>query len=149
MPRTTRISFEEDGDIEHVKHRCIAVIGYGNQGRAQALNLRDSGLSVIIGNRDDSYKARAIGDGFTVLEPQAAVQKADIVFLLVPDEVLLKLFNTTIAPILRFGQTLVFASGYNIGFGLLQLAAGTDVIMIAPRMIGAGVRERYLTGEGF
>lgn len=149
MPTTTRVSFEEDGDIEHVKNQSIAIIGYGNQGRAQALNLRDSGLSVIIGNRDDKFKAHATSDGFAVLEPQDAAQKADIVFLLVPDEALLTLFNTTIAPVLRFGQTLVFASGYNIGFGLLQVTAGLDVIMIAPRMIGAGVRERYLTGEGF
>jgi ketol-acid reductoisomerase len=151
MPSGTErhLFFEEDGEIEQVKDREIAVIGYGNQGRAQALNLRDSGLSVVVGNRDDRYRRHASDDGFRVVDPQAAVQQADIVFLLIPDEELLALFQEAIAPHLRPRQTLVFASGYNIGFDLLQVPAEVDVLMIAPRMIGVGVRERYLTGEGF
>ena len=147
--KSRRIFFAEDGDLAQVRGRQIAVIGYGNQGRAQALNLRDSGLPVIIGNREDRYRARALDDGFEVVEPQAAVQQAEIIFLLVPDEELLTLFKTAIAPALRPRQTLIFASGYHIGFDLLQVPADLDVLMIAPRMIGAGVRERYLSGQGY
>ncbi|MGD8792265.1 MAG: ketol-acid reductoisomerase, partial [Anaerolineae bacterium] len=129
--------------------RQIAVIGYGNQGRAQALNLRDSGLSVIVGNRDDEYADRARTDRFVVQPIAQAVTLADIVMLLIPDEAMPHLFSQQIAPNLSPGDALVFASGYTIAFGHIEPPAGLDVLLVAPRMIGAGVRDLYVAGHGF
>jgi ketol-acid reductoisomerase len=127
----------------------IAVIGYGNQGRAQALNLRDSGLDVVIGNRDDAYVETAREDGFRVYTIPHAVQEAQIVMLLIPDELAPRVFEEEIAPFLVENDVLVFASGYNIAFDLIVPPACLDIVLVAPRMIGAGVREMYVAGEGF
>ncbi len=143
------IYFDEDGSLAVLQDKTVAVIGYGNQGRAQALNLRDSGASVIIGNIQDRYRQKAEADGFKVLEIPAAVKAADIVFMLTPDEDMPALFAKEIQPNLKAGATLDFASGYNIAFDLIKPPPSIDVVMIAPRMIGVGVRERYLTKEGY
>jgi ketol-acid reductoisomerase len=145
----TKIYFQGDVDPSLLAHMQVAVIGYGNQGRAQALNLRDSGVQVLIGNREDAYRIRAEKDGFTSLGIPDAVRSADAVFLLLPDEVLPPAFEGEIMPALQQGSTLVFASGYSVAFGLIDLPEDADALLIAPRMIGVGVRERYLTGEGF
>jgi ketol-acid reductoisomerase len=129
--------------------KTVAILGYGNQGRAQALNLRDNGVNVIVGNRDDGYKKRASSDGFKTLDIAGAVAMADYVMLLLPDEVLGEIFTKQVKPHLRRDVALVFASGYNIAFDLVEIPMYLDVLMIAPRMIGVGVRERFLTGEGF
>ena len=143
------VFFEEDADTSIVKGKQIAVIGYGNQGRSQAMNMRDSGLTVVIGNREDRYKEKANQDGFMVYSIEEAVKNAAIVFILIPDEDMPQIFEEQIKPSIRSGQIFVFASGYNIGFNLLVMPKDVDVIMIAPRMIGVGVRERYLTKEGY
>jgi ketol-acid reductoisomerase len=127
----------------------IAVIGYGNQGRAQALNLRDSGANLIIGNLQDEYGKRAKKDGFEVYDISIAVAQAEIVMLLIPDEVLPGVFEKQIQPHLKPNSALVFASGYCVAFGQIDLPNNVDVVLLAPRMIGVGVRERYLTEEGF
>jgi ketol-acid reductoisomerase len=132
-----------------IKDSAIAVIGYGNQGRAQALNLRDSSAQVIIGNLQDSYANRARQDGFEVHDIAAAVTRSEIVMLLIPDDVLPAVFEEQIKPYLKPNSALVFPSGYNVAFGQIHLHAGVDVILLAPRMIGVGVRERYLSREGF
>jgi ketol-acid reductoisomerase len=140
---------ESDGDLTFIKDKLIAVIGYGNQGRAQALNLRDSGLKVIIGNREDEYKIRAEKDGFESYSIKEALKKAQIFFILIPDEIMKKLFDDLIIPSLKENDTLVFASGYNLAFNIISLPSNIDILLIAPRMIGIGVRECYLNKKGF
>ncbi|GAH24235.1 unnamed protein product [marine sediment metagenome] len=145
----TEIYFEKDGDLSFLQNRDIAIIGYGNQGKAQALNLRDSGCKVIIGNQDDDYKLRAKKDGFETFSIAESVSQAEIIFLLIPDEIMKGVFEKQILPNLGENKVLVFASGYNIGFKIIDPPEQTDVLLIAPRMIGAGVRENYLLGKGF
>lgn len=139
----------EAADLESLKGTTIAVIGYGNQGRAQALNLRDIGARLIIGNLQDRYGDLARSDGFQVYEISAAVALAEIILLLIPDEVLPGVFETNIKPHLKANSMLVFASGYNVAFNQITLPAYVDAVLLAPRMIGVGVRERYLNQEGF
>jgi ketol-acid reductoisomerase len=138
-----------DANLELLQETTIAVIGYGNQGRAQALNLRDSGARVIIGNLHDRYRDLARTDGFQVHDISSAVAQAEIVLLLIPDEVLPGVFETSIKPYLKPNSTLVFASGYNVAFNHIAIPASVDAVLLAPRMIGVGVRERYLNQEGF
>jgi ketol-acid reductoisomerase len=144
-----RVYHDQDADSHILEGRRIAVIGYGNQGRAQALNLRDSGLDVIVGNREDDYAARAREDGFRVLSIEQATAEADVVMLLIPDEITPAVFEEEVAPHLSEGSVLVFASGYNIAFDFIAPPPFVDVVLVAPRMIGAGVRELYLSGRGF
>jgi ketol-acid reductoisomerase len=144
------IYYDSDADLSIVQNKRLAFIGYGNQGAAQAKNLRDSGVSkIVIGNRDDAYKDAAIADGFRVVSIVEASAWGDVVFLLMPDEYQPQLFSEHIAPHMRPGTALVIASGYNIAFNLLPLPGNIDVVMVAPRMIGAGVRERYRRGEPY
>jgi ketol-acid reductoisomerase len=144
------IYHDEDASLDVISGQTIAILGYGNQGRSQALNLRDSGLVVIVGNRDDAYREQAVTDGFEKIHSIAeATERADILFLLTPDEVMPDVFRADIAPRLRPGQLLNFAHGYNVAFGLIVPPTSIDVTMIAPRMIGAGVRDTYVAGEGF
>ncbi|MCS7179303.1 MAG: ketol-acid reductoisomerase [Anaerolineae bacterium] len=144
-----RIYRDEDARLELLLGKRIAVIGYGNQGRAQALNLRDSGLQVLIGNPEDAYAEQARADGFTVLPIAQAAEQGDVVMLLIPDEMAPRVFREAIAPALSPGDALVFASGFNVAFGFIEPPPGVDVILVAPRMIGAGVRDLYLAGRGF
>jgi len=127
---------------------AVAVLGYGYMGRTAALNLRDSGVKVRIGNRDDEYAARAHAEGFEVV-PIATAASDDIVFVLLPDEVIPSVFATDIAPVLRAGSAIAFASGYGLTFGLVEPPDSVDVLLIAPRMAGESARARFLRGEGF
>jgi ketol-acid reductoisomerase len=144
-----QIYHDNDARLESIKDKIIGIIGYGNQGRAQALNLRDSGLKVIVGNIEDKFRKVAQNDGFELHSIEDAVAKSDIVFILLPDEIMKETFELKIKPNLKPNSTINFASGYNIGFKLIELPANVDVIMIAPRMIGIGVRESFLNGKGF
>lgn len=144
-----RMYFDDDADLRHIEGRTACIVGYGNQGRSQALNLRDNGATVIVGSRRDSSYETALEDGFDVLPVAEAVTRAEIVFFLVPDEVMPDVFERDIAPGLRSDDMVVFASGYNIAFDLITPPADIDVVLIAPRMIGSGVRETFLSGEGF
>ena len=139
---------DEDADLSALEEKTIAVIGYGNQGRAQALNMRDSGLEVIIGNiRDESYQ-RAVEDGFPTYSIPEAAEKGSIVLLLLPDEVQPKVYERDIKPHLDEGDALVFAHGYNIHYGFIQPPENIDILLLAPRMIGRYVRELYVEGYG-
>jgi ketol-acid reductoisomerase len=142
-----RIYCDQDADLALLQARQIAVIGYGNQGRAQALNLRDSGLQVIVGNREDAYADQACADGFTPLPIDQAAADGDVVMLLIPDEVMPEVFEAEIAPRLSEGDALSFASGYNVAFGQLALPPTVDAVLVAPRMIGVGVRDLYVAGR--
>jgi ketol-acid reductoisomerase len=145
----TVIYHDEDASLEAISGATIAILGYGNQGSAQAKNLRDSGLEVIVGNRNDAYREAAVAAGFAVVSIAEAAARADVLFLLTPDEVMPEVYARDVAPHLARGDLLDFAHGYNVGFGLIQPPPFVDVVMIAPRMIGAGVRDSYVSGEGF
>ena len=143
------IFHDKDISTRILNTQTISIIGYGNQGRAQALNLRDSGFRVIIGNRNDKYRTLCHRDGFDALPISEAVRRGDVVMMLVPDECQPELFEEQVVKNLREGSTLVFASGFNIAFGLIKPPEFIDVIMVAPRMIGEGVRDNYTSGKGF
>lgn len=146
----TQIYYDRDADISKLDEKRVGLIGYGNQGRAQALNMRDSGLSdIYIGTARDETFTRAREDGFRVDDiPEVAIE-SDILFLLIPDEVMPGVYHEQILPQLEPGNVLNFASGYNITFGHIVPPDHIDTIMVAPRMIGDGVRNNYLNGEGY
>ena len=138
-----------EADPATLNGKTIAVIGYGNQGRAQAINLRRSGHRVIVGNQEDESWRQAREDGFETLAMDAAAARADVVMLLLPDEIAPSTYRETIAPHLARGKTLVFASGYNITYKFIAPAREADVVLVAPRMIGQGVLDLPARGEGF
>ncbi|MCY6382457.1 ketol-acid reductoisomerase [Hoeflea prorocentri] len=141
--------FDEDGDLSLLDGKTIGIFGYGNQGRSQALNMRDQGATVIVGSRSDSSAEQAREDGFETLPLGEAAARANIHFILVPDEIMPQVMAEHIASGLSAGDTLVFASGYNIHFNKIEPRADVNVVMIAPRMIGRGVREKFLDGTGY
>src|SRR6266699_5601076 len=147
---STPIYYDKDTDLAIVQEKRLAIIGYGNQGAAQSQNLRDSGVTeILIGNRDDTYKDAAIAGGFQVVSIPEAAAWGDVVFLLIPDEDQPQVFHEQIAPRLRPGCSLVVASGYNVAFHLLTMPDQIDVVMVAPRMVGAAVRELYTKKEPY
>jgi ketol-acid reductoisomerase len=145
----TKIYYDQDADGAAIAGQTIASIGYGNQGRSQALNLRDSGCTVIVGNIDDDYCERARSDGFETMPIADAAARADILMMLIPDEIMPEVYEREIAAQLTEGDMLNFSSGYNIAFDLITPPPIVDVTLIAPRMIGPGVRDTYVSGEGF
>lgn len=127
----------------------IAVLGYGSQGRAHALNLRDSGLDVVIGLRPGGpTSAKAAADGFTVLGPAEAVQGADLIAVLTPDMVQAALYRDVIAPNIKPGAALLFAHGFNVHFKTIEPRYDIDVVLVAPKGPGALVRREYEIGRG-
>ncbi|MFC6907096.1 ketol-acid reductoisomerase [Halalkalicoccus tibetensis] len=143
------IFYEDDADMSILNEKTIAIIGYGNQGRAQALNMQDSGVEdIIVGNRSDDSRKQAREDGFEDYDIAEAAERADIIFLLIPDEVAPGIYQEEIEPGLEAGNTVNFASGYNITYDFIEPTADLDTIMVAPRMIGDLVRELYEEGDG-
>lgn len=143
-----QVFYENDADLSALSGRVIAMIGYGNQGRAQALNLRDSGLNVIVGNIDDHYKEAATKDGFEPVSIAEAASQGDVVMVVIPDEVQDLVYQESIAPNLKPGKLISFASGYNVHFGLIIPPKDIDVVMVAPRTIGRQVRIAFEGGSG-
>ena len=139
---------DEDVTLEVLQEKTVGIIGYGNQGRAQALNLRDSGVRVIVGSIRDAGAEQAESDGFSVCSIGEACEAADVLGLLIPDEIQREVYQSTIGERLRPGQALDFAHGYNIHFGKIRPSDGVDVIMVAPRMIGVNVRRSFTRGSG-
>ena len=139
---------DSDASLSPLTNKTVAVLGYGNQGQAQALNLRDSGVQVIVGNRDDLYRARAIADGFAPMSILEAATAGDILLVLTTDESQPLIWQEQILPGLKPGKTLSWSSGYNVGFDLIAPPPEVDVIMVAPRMIGVNVRDLYVQGSG-
>ncbi len=141
--------YEKDCDLSLLDGKTVCVVGYGSQGHAHAKNLRDSGVKVIIGLYEGSKSAvRAKADGFDVYNTDEAVQKADIVMILVNDEKQAALYKKSIAPYLRSGMTLCFAHGFNIHFKQIIVPEDINVIMIAPKGPGHTVRSQYEKGQG-
>jgi ketol-acid reductoisomerase len=145
----TVIYHESDGDVGVLAGKRVAVIGYGNMGRPMALNLRDSGVDVVVGVRDDDTRTQAIADGMAVLSIEEAVQQTLIAVMTIPDEVMPGVYLEQVAPHLRTGDALVFASAYNVAFGYIEAPPFVDVGLIAPRTLGDAVRQHYLDGRGF
>ncbi|ABP51273.1 MULTISPECIES: ketol-acid reductoisomerase [Pyrobaculum] len=144
-----KIYRDVDASLEPLKGKTIAVIGYGIQGRAQALNLRDSGLNVILGlRRGGKSWDQAVAEGFRVFEIGQAVAKADVVMVLIPDMEQPKVWEEQIEPNLKPGTVVDFAHGFNIHFGLIKPPPNVDVVMVAPKGPGRAVREEYLSGRG-
>lgn len=127
----------------------VAVLGYGSQGRAQALNLADSGVKVVVGLRPGSSSAKAVrDDGLTSVTPGEAVTRASLVAMLVPDEAQPQVYDQSVAPNLRAGGGLVFAHGFNIHYGHIRPRPDLDVVLVAPSGIGEQLRARYAAGDG-
>jgi ketol-acid reductoisomerase len=140
---------DEDCDLALIRARRAAVIGYGNQGRAQALNLRDSGVPVTIGLPEGSAsRARAAGDGFDVMTAAEASGKAEVVVMLAADELHARIYAEEVAPNLAEGAALVFAHGLSIRFALVEPRADLDVLLIAPKGPGTALRREYEQGGG-
>ena len=144
-----KIYFDRDASLDPIRDKTIAVIGYGSQGHAQAQNMRDSGLNVIVGVRPEgaSWK-RAKKDGFDVYSISEAAERADIIFMLIPDMIQPSVYREKIAPHMSEGKTLDFAHGFNIHFKQIVPPQNVDVIMVAPKSPGLRLRETYKKGFG-
>ena len=144
-----RIFYDKDADLGRLAGKTVAIVGYGSQGHAHALNLRDSGVNVIVGLRKDSAsRPKAEAEGLRVVEPRDAAREADAVMLVVPDETAGQIYNEEIAPHLVAGNHLAVAHGFNIHFGQIVAPAGVSVWMVAPKGPGHTVRGHYKEGKG-
>jgi ketol-acid reductoisomerase len=145
----TKLYYDADADLALLHGRKIAVVGYGSQGHAHALNLKESGCDVTVGVRPGSEGwARAEADGWTPKSPAEAVDGAEIVGIFVPDHIQVQLWNDVVLPSLRPRSTVLFAHGFNIHFGTIVPPKDVDVIMVAPKGPGHLVRRLYQNGEG-
>src|SRR5471030_1419907 len=141
--------YEKDGNLDYLKGRTVAIIGYGSQGHAHALNLRDSGVDVVVGLYAGSKSwAKAEAAGLRVMTTADAAKAANMVMILVSDHIQADLYNKEIAPHMTAGKTLMFAHGFNIHFKQITAPADVDVSMIAPKAPGHRVRELYTEGVG-
>jgi ketol-acid reductoisomerase len=141
--------YDDDADLALIQGKNVAVLGYGSQGHAHALSLRDSGVDVRVGLPADSKsRAKAEAEGLRVLDPAEAVEEADVIVILAPDHVQRKLYTESVEPNITEGDTLVFGHGFNIRFGYIQPPAGVDVFMVAPKGPGHLVRREYVDGRG-
>ena len=146
MPVTTY--YEQDAELNVLKDKTIAVIGYGSQGHAQAQNLRDSGLNVVIGLREGKSFDKAKNDGFEVLPVAEAVSRADVIQILMPDETQASVYKNDIEPNLKKGAALMFSHGFNVHFGQIVAPKENDVLLVAPKSPGHMVRRTYVEGFG-
>ena len=141
--------YDDDADLSIIQGKKVAVIGYGSQGHAHALNLRDSGVDVRVGLAEGSKsKAKAEAEGLTVRSVADAVKEADLVVILTPDQVQRHVYAKDIQPNLREGAALLFGHGFNIRFGYIKPEPGSDVLMVAPKGPGHLVRREFVDGRG-
>ena len=149
MPADKNIIFDKDVSLTLLKEKKIAIIGYGNQGRAQALNLRDSKLKIKIGLRENSKSLNKVKcDGIDTLKIKDAVKWADIICLMIPDKIAPQIYKESIHPYLASGKTLLFSHGYNIHFKKIDTLSNINIILVAPSAGGKVVREEYIKGTG-
>ena len=141
--------FESDINLKALEGKCVAMIGYGSQGRGQALNLRDSGVNIVVGLREggNSWK-QAVGEGWEPLLMEAAVQQADVVCMMTPDMAQPKIYRDIVAGNLKPGSTVLFSHGFCIHYGAITVASENNVVMIAPKGPGGMVRRQYEEGSG-
>ena len=141
--------YENDVNMEILKNKTIAVIGYGSQGMAQARNMADSGLNVVVGLRKDGVSWNAAkNDGMNVLSVEGAAEEADIIHILIPDEIQSKVYHKSIKDGLEESNTISFSHGYNIHYGYIKPPENVNITMIAPKGPGAMVRQTYTEGFG-
>ncbi|MCI4675810.1 ketol-acid reductoisomerase [Candidatus Mycolicibacterium alkanivorans] len=144
-----KMFYDPDADLSQIQGKRVAVIGYGSQGHAQALSLRDSGVDVRIGLQPDSRsRLKAQEEGLPVLTPAEATREADVIVILVPDQGQRTLYADEIAPALSAGDALVFSHGFNIRFGYIVPPPDVDVFMVAPKGPGHLVRREFVDGKG-
>jgi len=144
-----KIYYDRDADLSKLDGKTVAIIGYGSQGHAHALNLHDSGVDVVVGLHEGSRsRAKAQADGLKVMSVAEAAQKADITMLLVPDTSAAQVYRESIEPYMKPGKTLMFAHGFAIRFGTIKPPKDVDVSMIAPKAPGHRVREVFRDGGG-
>lgn len=144
-----RIFYDADADLNLLRGKKVAVIGYGSQGHAQAQNLRDSGVEVVVAEMEASpgYQ-KAIEDGFSPVSAREAAQAGDLIQILTEDHVQAYLYREDVAPALKPGKALLFSHGFNIHYGQIRPSKGIDVIMVAPKGPGHLVRSEYIRGAG-
>jgi ketol-acid reductoisomerase len=141
--------YDDDADLSLIQNRVVAVIGYGSQGHAHALSLRDSGVDVRVGLPEGSKsRAKAEAEGLRVVTPAEAAAEADLIMILAPDPAQRKLYAEDIEPNLQDGDALFFGHGFNIRYGYVKPPAGVDVAMVAPKGPGHLVRREYVEGRG-
>ncbi|MDP9416724.1 MAG: ketol-acid reductoisomerase [Actinomycetota bacterium] len=141
--------YDDDADLSVIQNRAVAVIGYGSQGHAHALSLRDSGVDVRVGLPEGSRsRAKAEAEGLRVVTPAEAAAEADLIMILTPDHVQRHVYAEAIEPNLQDGDALFFGHGFNIRFGYIKPPAGVDVAMVAPKGPGHLVRREYVEGRG-
>ncbi len=144
-----KVYYEKDGDLKTLAGKTVAIIGYGSQGHAHALNLRDSGVKVIVGLAPGSAsRAKVVAQGLEVFDVGEATKRADVIMILVPDQTAKKVYNESIGPNLSAGKTIAFAHGFSINFKFVVPPANVDVIMIAPKCPGHRLRELFTEGVG-
>ncbi|MBQ4410821.1 MAG: ketol-acid reductoisomerase [Firmicutes bacterium] len=144
-----RIFYQQDCNLDKLKDKTVAIIGYGSQGHAHALNLMESGIKVIVGLYEGSKSwAKAEAQGVTVMTAADAAKNADLIMILINDEKQAKMYKESIEPYLTEGKTLAFAHGFNIHFGCIKPPKNVNVIMIAPKGPGHTVRSEYQAGKG-
>ncbi len=140
---------EEDADLSIIQGRKVAIIGYGSQGHAHALNLRDSGVDVRVGLKEGSpSRAKAEAEGLRVTSVADAVKEANVIMILAPDHLQRHIYTESVLPNLEKGDALFFGHGFNIRFGYIKPSADVDVCMVAPKGPGHLVRREYAAGRG-
>ncbi len=141
--------YDDDADIHHLDGKTVAILGYGSQGHAHALNLQDSGVSVVVGLRPDSSSvARAQGHGLLVTDPAQAAAEGDVVMMLVPDELHRAVWESGVSEGIEAGNLLMFGHGFSIHYGEVEPPGDVDVALVAPKGPGHLVRRQYLDGSG-
>src|SRR3954470_6140353 len=141
--------YDDDADLSKLDGRKVAVLGYGSQGHAHALNLKESGVDVVVGLREgSSSKAKAEDAGLRVVSPAEAAAEANVIMMLLPDTEIGPVYESDVAPNLDEGDALFFAHGFNVRFGYVQAPSGVDVCMVAPKGPGHLVRRTYTEGGG-
>ncbi|MEJ6564130.1 MAG: NAD(P)-binding domain-containing protein, partial [Burkholderiales bacterium] len=144
-----KVFYDKDANLRLIKGKKVTILGYGSQGHAHALNLKDSGVTVTVGVRKGGGSwTKAKKAGFTVKEMGAAVKGADVVMLLLPDENIAEVFENDVQPNIKKGAAVGFAHGFNVHFGQVNPDKNVDVIMVAPKAPGHTVRSTYAQGGG-